>query len=61
MADKPRLDPHTARVVKELRAIIGEIESGVVVLRRSADVLTEESGLHREISLRVTVVPARGS
>lgn len=51
------IDPQTARCLRELRDTIKAIESGAVALRRYADVLTEEDGLHREIALKITFLP----
>lgn len=56
------LDPQTARCLKELREVIRAIEADEVGLRRYADVLSDESdGLHREIAIRTTFIPARKS
>lgn len=56
MITKPVLDPQTARCLGELKSIIKSIESGEFALRRYADVLMEEDGLHREVSIRTTFV-----
>lgn len=61
-AHTKQLDPHTARTLRELRSVIDDIENGRVALRRFADVLTEESdGMHRELAIRVTIIPLKGS
>jgi hypothetical protein len=51
---KIALDPQTERCVKELKLIIADIESGELLLRRYADILAEDQGLHREVSIRTT-------
>lgn len=53
----PNLDAQTMRCLHELRDVIRAIEAGELALRRFADVLTEEDGLHREISIRTTFIP----
>lgn len=54
---KKALDPETARCLKELRSLISGIEDGSLALRRYCDDLTEQQGLHREVLIRVTLVP----
>lgn len=57
---KPQLDPHTARTLHELRDVIRAIEAGEVALRRFVDSLAEEQdGMHRELMVRVTLIPVR--
>jgi len=51
------LDAQTMRCLHELRDVIRAIEAGELVLRRYADVLSDEEGLHREISIRTTFIP----
>lgn len=59
---KPQLDPHTARTLREMRSVIDDIENGKVALRRFADVLTEEpDGMHRDLAVRVTIIPPKSS
>lgn len=54
---KPPLDPETKRCLKEMRVLISGIEDGSLALRRYCDDLTEQQGLHREVLIRVTLVP----
>lgn len=56
MTKKP-VDPETDRCLKELRSVIKSVEDGSWALRHFADALTEQAGLHREMLIRVTLIP----
>lgn len=59
---KPLLDPHTTRTLREMRSVIDDIETGKVALRRFVDALSEEhDGMHRDLSIRVTIIPPKSS
>lgn len=59
-APKPQLDPHTTRTLREMRSVIDDIETGKVALRRFVDALSEEhDGMHRDLSIRVTIIPPK--
>ena len=57
--DRATLDPETARCLKELRSVIAKVEDGSWALCHFADALTEQQGLHREMLIRVTLVPPK--
>lgn len=56
MTKKP-LDPETTRCLREMRSVIKGIESGALALRRFSDDLVEQDGMHREVLIRVTLIP----
>lgn len=55
----PPLDPHTARVLREFREVISQIESGELALRRFSDELIDTGALQRNVSIAATFIPPK--